>query len=185
MTVHSRGFPERPEASGAEVAGPARGHGSPGHGSPGRGSPGHGSHADDSAGEFLELYYGLMRDLRREASDVPGLTTPGQVRLLRALRRAGEPRRPGELAHDLDVAPRSITAKVDQAEGDGLVRRLPDPTDRRATLVELTDTGREVLDAVASARHEGAAARLDRLTPDEQAQLLTLLRRVRGHADAG
>jgi DNA-binding MarR family transcriptional regulator len=139
-----------------------------------------GPHGDDLADEFLELTYGLMRDLRRDASEAPGLTTPGQVRLLRALRRADEPRRPGELAVDLDVAARSITAKVDQAEQDGLVRRLPDPTDRRATLVELTDAGRAVLDAVASARHEGAAARLDRLTPDEQARLVALLRRVRG-----
>lgn len=143
----------------------------------------HSHGGDDLAGEFLELYYGLMRDLRREASDVPGLTTPGQVRLLRALRRAGDPRRPGELALDLDVAARSITAKVDQAEDDGLVRRLPDPTDRRATLVELTDAGRAVLDAVASARHEGAAARLDRLSVDEQEQLLALLRRVRGQSE--
>jgi DNA-binding MarR family transcriptional regulator len=164
VAVHSEGSGADPVAGAVPAAAPDAGHGPRG---------------DDLADEFLELYYGLMRDMRREAAAVPGLTTPGQVRLLRALRRAGEPRRPGELALDLDVAARSITAKVDQAEEEGLVRRLPDPSDRRATLVELTDAGLAVLDAVASARHEGAAARLDRLTADEQAQLLALLRRVR------
>lgn len=124
-----------------------------------------------------------MRDLRREAAFAPGETTPGQFRLLRALRNADAPRRPGELAQALDVAPRSITAKVDQAEADGLVRRLPDPSDRRATLVELTDAGRAALDAASSLRHAGAAARLDRLSADEQERLLALLRRVRGPLD--
>lgn len=137
---------------------------------------------DDEAGELLELLYGLMRDLRREATAGPGVTTPGQQRLLRALRNAGEPRRPGELAAALDVAARSVTSKVDQAEADGLVRRVADPRDRRATLVELTDAGRAALAEFWSRRQAGAATRLERLEPAEREQLLGLLRRLRGQA---
>jgi len=42
----------------------------------------------------------------------------------------------------LQVHPTSVTNSVDRLEADGLVRRLPHPTDRRITLVEITDDGR-------------------------------------------
>ncbi len=129
--------------------------------------------------EFLELLHDVLRSVRREASELLGHEmTPGQLRLLRTLDRCDRPRRLGELADVLDVAPRSITSKVDQAEEDGWVRRVPDPADRRATLVELTESGRERLARLSDRRQEGARARLDVLDPDEQADLLRLLRRV-------
>jgi DNA-binding MarR family transcriptional regulator len=43
-----------------------------------------------------------------------------------------------DLAGELDVTPRNVTAIVDGLEADGLVRRVPHATDRRVTLVELT-----------------------------------------------
>src|SRR5699024_8720953 len=42
----------------------------------------------------------------------------------------------------LQVHPTSITNVVDRLEAAGLVRRLPHPSDRRTTLVEITDDGR-------------------------------------------
>lgn len=135
---------------------------------------------DDRSAELLELLHRLLHGIRRDAAALrePQGATPGQLRLLRTLERCDGPRRLGELAAALDVAPRSVTSKVDLAEADGLVRRLPDPTDRRATLLELTTGGRELLADVSAQRHEGAAARLGRLTADEQAELLRLLRIV-------
>lgn len=133
--------------------------------------------------ELLDLLHDVLRNARRDASERLGdAITPGQLRLLRTLDRMGPPRRLGELAEALDVAPRSVTSKVDQAAADGWVRRVPDPDDRRATLVELTDAGRERLDAVASSREAGVRARLDALDDDEQQTLLRLLRRVAGRA---
>ncbi len=134
----------------------------------------------DEAAELNELVHALLHGLRRDAAEHfgPTATTPGQQRLLRALQRAGAPRRLGELAQVLDVAPRSVTAKVDQAEADGQVRRVPDPADRRATLVELTPAGRDVLAQASAERSVGAAERLARLAPDERAELLRLLRVV-------
>ncbi len=46
-------------------------------------------------------------------------------------------------AQRLQVHPTSITNSVDRLETAGLVRRLPHPTDGRATLIEITDLGRE------------------------------------------
>lgn len=128
--------------------------------------------------EVYELLHALFHAVRREAAErLDGVgTTPGQLRLLRALLRAGGPRRLGELAAALDVAPRSVTAKVDQAEAEGQVRRVPDPLDRRATLVELTPTGLEVLGRVSAERSAGLGERLSRLSDDERTELLRLLR---------
>ncbi|HEY0119665.1 MAG TPA: MarR family transcriptional regulator [Cellulomonas sp.] len=134
----------------------------------------------DESAEFLELVHSLLHAVRRDATTrlEPVGTTPGQLRLLRALQHADGPRRLGELAQVLDVAPRSITAKVDQAEADGQVRRFPDPDDRRATLVELTVDGLAILARVSAERSVGAGERLARLAPDERAELLRLLRVV-------
>ncbi|KRD43764.1 MarR family transcriptional regulator [Cellulomonas sp. Root930] len=134
----------------------------------------------NESGELLELLHGVLRGVRRDAAaqlEVEG-TTPGQLRMLRTLDRCDGPCRLGELAAALDVAPRSVTSKVDAAEADGLVQRMPDPTDRRATLLELTPAGRSLLAAISAQRHEGAAERLGRLSPEDQAELLRLLRVV-------
>ncbi len=45
----------------------------------------------------------------------------------------------------LQVHPASITNAVDRCEQRGLVRRVPHPSDRRTTLAEITDAGREVV----------------------------------------
>ncbi|MEV0260937.1 MarR family transcriptional regulator [Streptomyces sp. NPDC050617] len=68
-------------------------------------------------------------------------TSPGQARLLGAL----EGRSPAmtELAALLGVERASVTGLVDRAERRGLVRRAPDPGDRRASRVHLTDQGRQ------------------------------------------
>jgi DNA-binding MarR family transcriptional regulator len=48
-----------------------------------------------------------------------------------------------DLGEELGVTPRNVTKLVDELETEGLVRRLPHPSDRRATLIELTEKGRE------------------------------------------
>jgi DNA-binding MarR family transcriptional regulator len=51
----------------------------------------------------------------------------------------------------LQLHPTSITNIVDRLEADGLARRLPHPSDRRTTLVELTESGRDRLTAATQA----------------------------------
>ncbi len=51
----------------------------------------------------------------------------------------------------LQLHPTSITNIVDRLETDGLARRLPHPNDRRTTLVQLTDAGRDRLGAATAA----------------------------------
>src|SRR5690242_804909 len=46
----------------------------------------------------------------------------------------------------LQLHPTSVTNIVDRLQADGLVRRIPHPTDRRATLVEVTDEGSALME---------------------------------------
>ena len=63
-----------------------------------------------------------------------------RLRLLQELQRGG-PAIMRDLATQLDATPRNMTALVDALEEAGLVARRPHPSDRRATLIELTPAG--------------------------------------------
>ena len=66
-----------------------------------------------------------------------------RLKLLYALHCEG-PQRMGDLADALEVTPRSVTALVDGLEAQGQVRRVPDPSDRRATIIELAENHSDV-----------------------------------------
>lgn len=135
-----------------------------------------------SGAEFLSVLHAAMRAVRCEADAQLGdqSVAPGQVRMLRVLAREGGAARPSALAEALGVSPRSITSKVDAAERDGHAVRRPDPTDRRATLVELTDQGRAALERLGQLRASGAGGLLQHLSLDEQRDLVRLLQKVVG-----
>ena len=78
----------------------------------------------------------------------------------------------------LQLHPTSVTNIVDRLQADGLVRRTPHPTDRRATLVEITEAGSALLDSATKSVTEIDFG-LSGLTPDEEVQLTELLGRVR------
>nr|WP_229851335.1 MarR family transcriptional regulator [Streptomyces roseolus] len=91
---------------------------------------------------------------------------------------------PSELAQDLDLAPASVTGRLDALERRGLVRRTPSTTDRRRVVVELTEEGRTVwVGAMGVLGHEEERL-LGVLDPAERATLNDLLRRVMLAAEA-
>jgi DNA-binding MarR family transcriptional regulator len=74
----------------------------------------------------------------------------GDFDVLATLRRAGRPHRltPGDLARSTMVTSGGMTKRLDRLEARGLVRREPDPDDRRGALISLTDEGRALVDRV-------------------------------------
>lgn len=100
--------------------------------------------------------------------------------LLSALRRVGPPYRlsPTQLASDLMLSSGAMTARLDRLERAGLIRRRPDPADRRATRIELTEKGSrlwgEAVDVQADKERLIAAA----LNDKEKETLNRLLRRL-------
>jgi DNA-binding MarR family transcriptional regulator len=74
------------------------------------------------------------------AMDRVGLSY-AKYEVLRCLRRTSEPLALGVLAERQSCARSNITQLVDRLESEGLVRRVPDPTDRRGVRAELTEEG--------------------------------------------
>ena len=103
----------------------------------------------------------------------------GEVGALGALRIAGPPYRlsPTRLGKGLMMSSAGMTSRIDRLERRGFVRRLPDPDDRRGVLIELTDQGRETVDAAVAALTKSDRQLVERLDPSEFAQLEALLRK--------
>jgi len=88
----------------------------------------------------------------------------------------------GKMGDRLMLHPTSVTNIIDRLEDQGLVRRVPHPTDRRTTLAEITDDGRAVVEKATEAA-TSATLGMGGLTDRELDQLTTLLRKLR--VDAG
>ncbi|RDI42656.1 MarR family winged helix-turn-helix transcriptional regulator [Nocardia mexicana] len=87
----------------------------------------------------------------------------------------------------LQVHPTSVTNTVDRLEAAHLVKRVPHPSDRRATLIEITGAGRELVAEATRELNERVFA-LPGLAPDRLQLLLQLLaefRRSAGDFDTG
>ena len=141
--------------------------------------PGDAASSSPSSGatpSLAELYLRTAHRIRRRSApsyDRFGLTE-AQARALRVISRYEQPRM-ADLAQALEVVPRSITSMVDTLESAGFVARKPDPTDRRATIVELTSAGTEVLRQVGRMRAEAAEQLFAKLSAGEQGELRRLL----------
>jgi DNA-binding MarR family transcriptional regulator len=104
--------------------------------------------------------------------------TPSQSRALRVLTRHGEMRL-SELSEHLRIAARSTTEVVDGLETKGLVERRPDPQDRRATLVGVTEHGINVGHSIRAASGTESERIFNRLSPTDRANLARILRKLR------
>jgi DNA-binding MarR family transcriptional regulator len=118
----------------------------------------------------------LIRRLRAEHT-----FSISHAAVLSRLEREGA-RTASALAAAERVRPQSMAQTITELTGDGLITRRPDPDDRRQTLIELTDLGRNTL-ARERAHREGwlATAIADGLSEDEQeilARAVPLLGRI-------
>lgn len=84
---------------------------------------------------------------RREAFAVNDLE-PGEFDVLAALRRTGKPYAltPSALISQNLVTSGTMTNRIDRLESKDLVARMPDPTDGRGVLVQLTQSGKSAVD---------------------------------------
>jgi DNA-binding MarR family transcriptional regulator len=100
--------------------------------------------------------------------------------VLAALRRAGPPYQlsPGQLTAQTLVTSGTMTNRLDRLEAEGLLRRLPDPSDGRSTRVRLSAAGRRRVDAALTDLLARERALLSGVDAEERRLLADLLRRV-------
>lgn len=110
----------------------------------------------------------------------PALTMP-RVRLLLAVASGSAEEtstRMSDIALDLGVTARTITTMVDALEREGLVERVPEPQDRRAISLVLTEAGEESVPKIQAALDEISAAVVSPLPDTDQETFHMLLTRL-------
>ncbi len=83
------------------------------------------------------------------------------------------------ISDELGVTRRNVTALVDALEEEGLVRRKPHPTDRRATVIELTEQGFETTNSMYEGHRTAVAELFSGLSEEDQGELTRLLGSLR------
>jgi DNA-binding MarR family transcriptional regulator len=99
---------------------------------------------------------------------------PTQLRVLTIIARNRHTNM-NRLAEALDVVPSSASRLCDRLEATGLLRRVPDPRDRREVRLVLTPSAERLLDELRDRRRHALAEVLDRMTPSAQLDLVRAL----------
>jgi len=110
--------------------------------------------------------------------------TMGRHALLRLLHFADQKRMTQfEIANEMQVTSSNVTFLVDGLEKDGMVQRLPHPTDRRTVHVQLTPEGEAIAAIIVPSMARFMARMFDGFSDDEKEQLSSLLDRMRRNAE--
>ncbi|MFI5566560.1 MarR family winged helix-turn-helix transcriptional regulator [Streptomyces sp. NPDC051740] len=104
----------------------------------------------------------------------------GEFDVLATLRRSGEPYTlsPRQLSATLMLTTGGMTGRLDKLERAGLLRRSPDPHDRRGLQVTLTEAGLRLIDAAVGAGLAAQTEALSTLDGERAGELAGLLREL-------
>ncbi|MDQ5821711.1 MAG: MarR family transcriptional regulator [Actinomycetota bacterium] len=131
---------------------------------------------------IVDRIHGLNRRFRRmmELTLADHGLTYEEWGVLNALHLPGPPFRlsPSKLAKRLELTSGAMTARLDGLEEAGLVRRRPDPDDRRGLRIELTEAGKRAFKQAVGAQAEKESFVAAALTDQEKDELNALLRRL-------
>ncbi len=104
----------------------------------------------------------------------------GEFDVLATLCRSGQPYQlsPTELFNTLMVSSGTMTHRIDRLEPAGLVKRIPDPSDRRGMLIQLTNRGLSLIETAVEAHVDNGHRLLIALEETEREALAQLLRKL-------
>ncbi|MEU6808150.1 MarR family transcriptional regulator [Streptomyces sp. NPDC046831] len=144
---------------------------------------------DTAAMQVFGRIFRLARAMgdRIEKVYAPFGISRGEFDVLAALRRAGDPHTlsPRQLSATLMLTTGGMTGRLDKLERAGLLRRSPDPHDRRGLQVTLTGKGLRLVDEAVAAGLAAQTEALSALGADQADQLAGLLRQLLAGAQDG
>ena len=139
-------------------------------------------HLDLAVEGIVDRINGLSRRIKRmmEGTLTERSLTWDEWKVLGLLRQSSESyrRSPGYLAVHAELSSGAMTNRLDRLEEAGLIRRLPDPGDRRGIQVELTESGVRAYDESTAAQAAKEALVASALSAKEKDELNALLRRL-------
>jgi DNA-binding MarR family transcriptional regulator len=121
----------------------------------------------------------LAEEVLERTAIASGLRRRGDYEVLALLRRF-EPAllTPVQVAQQLLTSQSGMTGKLDRLEEQGLIQRTPDPADRRAIRLGITDSGRTLIDEAFTTSLRVYESMLDELSRTEVENLATLLEKL-------
>jgi DNA-binding MarR family transcriptional regulator len=134
-----------------------------------------------TAGEAMDRLFDLavmLGELMNRRLAEHGLT-PARAEVIWLLHHGG-PRTQRELSQALKCTPRNVTGLVDALEAAGFVARSAHPTDRRSTVVSLTQQGTTLVTDWRRDRDHGTAHLLGDTSAAELTTFVSVLDRVLG-----
>lgn len=124
---------------------------------------------------FAGLHMQLSRTLdRRMAKEGASLA---RTKMLLCIQKLG-PLRATDIAEYLGQSPRTVTEAIDGLERDGLVERKPDPSDRRAKLIEITPNGIQAVERTEPIRRQIVDQVFGTLLPEERESFGAILEKL-------
>lgn len=137
---------------------------------------------EENIGTLLAQVSRMLRRNFDERARGIGVTRP-QWQVLGILNRNPGIKQ-GGLAEILEVEPITAGRMIDRLQEAGLVERRPDPADRRAWRLYLTDRGMDQLDQLRPAGLETLNALMEGIGEQDQQLLLAMLERMRNNLSA-
>ncbi|GAB2980906.1 MarR family transcriptional regulator [Amycolatopsis acidiphila] len=131
---------------------------------------------------YVVTWLRLRQRLHRELTDAHDVSlTDYEVLVVLDVQDGGRMRM-SDLAHELGSTKSRLSHQVGRMEAEGLVRRVPDPDDKRGVIAELTQAGNALLTDAAPTHVHGVRRHLiDLLTPEEQLVMSAAFTRVLEH----
>lgn len=125
---------------------------------------------------ILTIHKLINNEVRRRLREDFGMSL-SRFDLLAQLDGAPNGMRMGELSKRLMVTTGNITGLADELEADGLLERLPDPSNRRASLARMTAKGRKAFGAAAKANETWIEDFFSSLSAADKAAMFDILGR--------
>ncbi|MBF6270537.1 MarR family winged helix-turn-helix transcriptional regulator [Nocardia farcinica] len=133
----------------------------------------------ETAQNLIKELYLIGRAIRGAlAHPDEGALLPGAIGVLSTLETKGSCRQ-GDLAVSICISPSALSRHVTDLVAAGYVSRTADPSDGRATLIEVTDAGRALLERIRVSRAEGLQSVLSDWSEEEAEWACTAVRKLR------
>jgi DNA-binding MarR family transcriptional regulator len=139
--------------------------------------PGADASCTEACASLVRTGQALLGEIERSIWQIAGIPHPAATALA-VIDGAGEPLTPSQVSDRVLVASATMTATLDLLEHRGWIRRIPNPADRRSTLIEITPDGRATADQLLPSIRAVEKSILSALTPGERAQLLDMLTKI-------
>lgn len=133
---------------------------------------------DEIARELGALYLSIERRIARRAAEAGGGRLEKLSLSVLGRLDADGPMRPSALAHLVRLDLSTVSRHLAALEAEGLVRREPDPDDRRAWQVRVTRAGAEAVTIMRTRRREHMRRVLADWSADDRRELAALLARL-------